>query len=56
MTALHEIAIAMIGLALMVLVWSLGYLAALALIEALLVARDRVEDWAQRVRRRMEGE
>lgn len=51
MTALHEIAIAMIGLALMVLVWSLGYLAALVLIKALLVARDRFEDMICAIRR-----
>lgn len=54
MTALHEIAIAMIGLSIMVLVWSLGYLAALVLIKALLVARDRFEDWAHQVRKRMQ--
>lgn len=51
MTVLHEVAIALIGLALMALLWPLGYLAAGALLTALLVARDRVEDWAHRVHR-----
>ena len=51
--ALHEAALALIGLALVALLWPLGYLAAGALLTALLVARDRVEDWAHRVRRRM---
>lgn len=53
MTALHEITIAMIGLALMALLWPLGYLAAGALLTALLVARDRVEDAAHQVRKRL---
>ena len=53
---LHEAALALCGIALMALLWPLGYLAAGALLTALLVARDRVEDWAHRVRRRMEGE
>ena len=55
MAALNEIALALAGLALMALLWPLGYLAAGALLTALLAARDRVEDWARRVRRRMEG-
>ena len=55
MTALHEAALALGGLALMALLWPLGHLAAGALLTALLVARDRVEDWAHRVRRRMDG-
>ena len=55
MTALHEVALALVGLALMALLWPLGYLAAGALLTALLVARDRVEDWAHRVHRRMDG-
>ena len=55
MTVLHEIALALVGLALMALLWPLGYLAAGALLTALLVARDRVEDWAHRVHRRMGG-
>ena len=50
---LHEIAIALGGLALMALLWPLGYLAAGALLTALLVARDRVEDWAHAVHKRM---
>lgn len=53
MTALHEVAIALIGLALMALLWPLGYLAAGALLTALLVARDRVEDWAHAVHKRI---
>ena len=55
MTALHEIALAMVGIALMALLWPLGYLAATALLTVLLVARDRVEDWAHRVRRRLQS-
>lgn len=53
MTLLHEIALALGGLALMALLWPLGYLAAGALLTALLVARDRVEDWAHAVHKRM---
>lgn len=53
MTALHEIALALAGLALMALLWPLGYLAAGALLTALLVARDRVEDWAHVVHKRI---
>ena len=53
MTALHEIALALGGLALMALLWPLGHIAAGALLTALLVARDMVEDWAHRVHRRM---
>ena len=41
--------------ALLALLWLLCYLFAVALLTALLVARDRVEDWAHRVHRRMEG-
>ena len=55
MTALHEAALALCGIALMALLWPLGYLAAGALLTALLVARDRVEGWAHRVHRRMDG-
>lgn len=51
MTALHEIALALIGLALMALLWPLGYLAAGALLTALLVARDRFEDMICAIRR-----
>ena len=51
MTALHEIALALVGLALMALLWPLVHLAAGALLTALLVARDRVEDAAHRVHR-----
>ena len=56
MTALHEAALALCGIALMALLWLLCYLFACALLTALLVALDRVEDWAHRVLRRMEGE
>ena len=55
MTALHEAALALGGIALMALLWPLGHLATGALLTALLVARDRVEDWARRVHRRMGG-
>ena len=55
MTVLHEIALALTGLALMALLWPLGYLAAGALLTALLVARDRVEDAAHQVRKRLQS-
>lgn len=55
MTLLHEIALALGGLALMALLWPIGYLAAGALLTALLVARDRVEDAAHQLRKRLQS-
>lgn len=55
MTVLHEIALALVGLALMALLWPLGYLAAGALLTALLVARDRLEDAAHQVHKRLQS-
>lgn len=51
---IHDVALALGGLALMALLWPLGYLAAGALLTALLVARDRAEDAAHQVRKRMQ--
>lgn len=55
MTLLQEIAIALGGLALMALLWPIGYLAAGALLTALLVARDLLEDAAHHVRKRLQS-
>jgi|GEM_PF-2968411 hypothetical protein len=55
MTALHEAALALCGLALMALLWPLGYLAAGALLTALLVARDLLEDAAHQVHKRLQS-
>lgn len=52
---LAEIALALAGLALMALLWPLGYLAAGALLTALLVARDRAEDAAHQAHKRLQS-
>ena len=52
---LQEAALALGGLALMALLWPLGHLAAGALLTALLVARDLLEDAAHHARKRLQS-
>lgn len=55
MTVLHEAALALGGLALMALLWPLGYVAATVLLTAALVARDRLEDAAHQAHKRLQS-
>ena len=52
---LAEIALALAGLALMALLWPLGYVAATVLLTAALVALDRLEDAAHQVHKRLQS-